>query len=113
MAIKLKSNGKYLVDVRDEQGVRIQRTFKNKSDAKAFEGDIYRNKYESLLVKNKLRESRYPIGKALDDYLHGKQTVGNVSDDGTVKVQGLKSGIRLFYSDKLGLVIEGKAGKED
>ena len=52
MAIKQKKNGKHLVDIRDEYGTRIQRTFKSKSDAKTFEGDIYRKKYEILLVKN-------------------------------------------------------------
>lgn len=50
---------------------------------------------------------------AFADYLHGVQTVGIVSDDGTVEVQGLKSGIKLFYSNEMGLVIEGKSGKED
>ena len=69
MAIKQKPNKKYIVDVRDENGVRIQRTFDTKADAKAFEGEIYRRKYEVLLVKSKLRESRYPIEVALDDYL--------------------------------------------
>lgn len=46
------------------------------------------------------------------DYLYGKQTVGKVNDDGTVDVQGLKSGINLFYSNEMGLVIEGKSRKE-
>lgn len=47
------------------------------------------------------------------DYLYGRQTVGKVNDDGTVEVQGLKNGIKLFYSNKMGLVIEGKSGKEE
>ena len=47
------------------------------------------------------------------DYLYGKQTVGKVNTDGTVEVQGLKSGIKLFYSNKMGLVIKGKSGKEE
>jgi len=72
MAIKPKPNGRYLVDIRDQYGVRIQRTFNTKSDAKAFEGDIYREKYESLLIKNKLRESQYKISQALQDYLASK-----------------------------------------
>lgn len=72
MAIKQKKNGKHLVDIRDEYGTRIQRTFKSKSDAKAFEGDIYRKKYEILLVKNKLRESRYPTDRALEDFISTK-----------------------------------------
>ncbi|HCY75037.1 MAG TPA: hypothetical protein DHV28_03890 [Ignavibacteriales bacterium] len=72
MAIKQKKNGKHLVDIRDEYGTRIQRTFKSKSDAKTFEGDIYRKKYEILLVKNKLRESRYPTDRALEDFISTK-----------------------------------------
>lgn len=50
---------------------------------------------------------------AFEDYLHGRQTVGIVGDDGTVGVHGLKEGIKLSYSNKMGLVIEGKSGKED
>jgi site-specific recombinase XerD len=72
MAIKQKKNGKYLVDVRDEYGTRIQRTFNTKTDARAFEGDVYKKKYELLLVKNKLRDSRYNIDQALDDFLATK-----------------------------------------
>jgi len=40
------------------------------------------------------------------DYLFGKQTVGIVTENGMVNVKGLKNGIRFFYSDELGLVIE-------
>jgi CRISPR-associated endonuclease/helicase Cas3 len=40
------------------------------------------------------------------DYLYGKQSIGIVVENGTVEVKGLKSSTRLFYSDKLGLVIE-------
>ena len=72
MAIKQKKNGKYIVDVRDEYGTRIQRTFKTKTDARAFVGDLYKKKYELLLVKNKLREPRYLIERSLDDFLSTK-----------------------------------------
>ncbi|MDA8241004.1 MAG: CRISPR-associated helicase Cas3' [Nitrospiraceae bacterium] len=47
------------------------------------------------------------------DYLHGRQTMGIISDDGAVEVLGLKGGISLFYSDEVGLAINGKSGKED
>jgi CRISPR-associated endonuclease/helicase Cas3 len=43
---------------------------------------------------------------AFVDYLHGKQSIGIVAEDGAVAVQGLKKGTRLLYSDDLGLVIE-------
>lgn len=79
MAIKLKKNGCFLVDVRDENRTRIQRTFKTRSDAKAFEGQIYRRKYEALLVKNKLRKVRYPIEKALEDFLATKSELRSSS----------------------------------
>jgi CRISPR-associated endonuclease/helicase Cas3 len=46
------------------------------------------------------------------DYLYGKQTICIVNDDGTIDVLGLKSGIKLFYSNEMGLVIEGKSRKE-
>lgn len=68
MGIKPKKNRKYLVDVRNEFGERIQRTFKTKADAKAFERDLDRRKYEQLLIKSKLRKSRYPIEQASDDF---------------------------------------------
>lgn len=40
------------------------------------------------------------------DYIYGKQSVGIISDSGAMEVKGLQSGIQLFYSDELGLVIE-------
>jgi len=79
MAVKQKKNGKYLVDVRDEYGTRIQRTFNTRTDARAFEGDLYKQKYERLLVKNKLRESRYKIDQALDDFLLTKSELRKTS----------------------------------
>jgi len=48
---------------------------------------------------------------AFADYLYGSQTIGIV-DDGMVKVDGLKNGMRLFYSDENGLEIEKLDTKE-
>jgi len=79
MAIKQKKNGKYLVDVRDEYGTRIQRTFNTRTDARAFEGDLYKKKYELLLVKSSLRETRYPFEQALDDFLLAKSELRKTS----------------------------------
>jgi len=39
-------------------------------------------------------------------YLYGKQSVGLVGRSGKVEVKGLKSEIRLFYSNEFGLIIE-------
>ncbi|MCG2725565.1 MAG: CRISPR-associated helicase Cas3' [Elusimicrobia bacterium] len=48
---------------------------------------------------------------AFADYLYGKQTIGIV-EDGIVKVEGLKNGTRLFYSNENGLEIEKLDAKE-
>lgn len=50
---------------------------------------------------------------SIKDYLYGEQTLGIVSENGAVEVKGLKEDIRLFYSDKLGLVIEKSQRKEE
>jgi CRISPR-associated endonuclease/helicase Cas3 len=46
------------------------------------------------------------------DYLHGKQSVGIVAKSEAIQVKGLKNGIRLLYSDELGLVVEKSSAKE-
>lgn len=43
---------------------------------------------------------------ALNKYLYEQHTVGNVADDGSVTAKGLNDGIKLSYSDELGLVVE-------
>lgn len=40
------------------------------------------------------------------EYLFGRQCAGIVNEDGTVSVNGLKGKYRLFYSPKMGLVID-------
>ncbi|MFH1963240.1 MAG: CRISPR-associated helicase Cas3' [bacterium] len=45
--------------------------------------------------------------------LYGRQSVGIIAESGAVKVNGLKNGTQLFYSDELGLVIEKTAAKEE
>jgi len=71
----------------------------------------YRLAFAQAIHKNIVRvPSRYfdhvsPL-PAFSDYLYGGQTAGTVSENGTgtVNVKGLKDGIRLIYSDELGLV---------
>lgn len=72
MAIKQKNSGKYLVDIRDEFGKRIERTFKTKAEAKAYESSINKVKYENMLIDNGLKEQRRSIYHALDVYQNSK-----------------------------------------
>lgn len=75
MAIKNKSKSKikYLVDLRDETGKRIQRTFNTLAEAKAFESLNTSKKYQQKLINNKLLQPKYPIEQALDEFLMIKE----------------------------------------
>jgi len=53
------------------------------------------------------------LSPAFSDYLKGRQSVGIVAENGMVEVKGLKNGIRFFYSDELGLVIERSSNEEE
>ncbi|TWJ18393.1 CRISPR-associated endonuclease/helicase Cas3 [Geobacter argillaceus] len=46
------------------------------------------------------------------EYIYESHCVGIVGDDGRVAAKGLKDGIRLFYSDEMGLFVEKTSGKE-
>lgn len=61
--------------------------------------------------KNSLKSKNRP--DHVEHYIHGEQSVGIVAESGAVKVNGLKNGIRVFYSDELGLVIENTSTKEE
>jgi CRISPR-associated endonuclease/helicase Cas3 len=49
---------------------------------------------------------------AFAEYIYESQCVGIVGNGGLVSVKGLKEGIRLFFSDEMGLLIEQTSGKE-
>ncbi len=68
MAIKPKGNGKYLVDIRDVFGNRIERTYNSKTEAKAFEASIIKAKYENKLITNGLQKKRFLIQDELIDF---------------------------------------------
>jgi CRISPR-associated endonuclease/helicase Cas3 len=73
--------------------------------------DTFRLNTAQAIHKNLVRVPQYCFDNtqpspAFVDYLFGAQAVGIVADGGIVKVNDLKSGIRLVYSDELGLVIE-------
>ena len=80
-------------------------------------GDTFRLTTAQAIHRNLVRVPDYCFERvepysAFDDYLFGAQSVGIVADDNIVKVKGLKDGIRFYYSNDLGLVVE-KAGKEE
>ena len=63
-----KTNGKYLVDARDANGIRIQRTFRTLTEAKVFEATLTTQKYNRRLVNNGMMEPRYSFPGAIEDY---------------------------------------------
>ncbi len=74
-------------------------------------GDRYRLATAQAIHKNLVKVPDYCFdflepSSAFADYLREKQCAGIVAENGAVEVNGLKEGIRLFYSDDLGLVIE-------
>ena len=73
--------------------------------------DLYRLATAQAIHKNLVKVPKYCFDSieqcsAFAEYLYGEQSIGIVVESGEVKVKGLKKGIRLFYSDELGLVIE-------
>ena len=57
-----------------------------------------------------LRAKEHP---GIARYLRGAQRVGVVAHDGTVKIEGLQSGVRLCWSSELGIIIENTSDKEE
>lgn len=49
----------------------------------------------------------------LDQYIYENHCVGIVEDDESVTAAGIKEGVRLSYSDQMGLFIEKRSEKED
>ncbi len=81
-------------------------------------GDKFRLPTAQAIHRNLVRVPEYCFERvepspAFDDYLFGAQSVGIVADDNIVKVKGLKDGIRFYYSNDLGLVVEKAEGKEE
>jgi integrase/recombinase XerD len=68
MGIKLKPNGGYLVDIRDEFNTRKEKTFKTKAEAKAYEATIEKKKYDNKLIASNLQSKRYILEKELEHF---------------------------------------------
>ncbi|MEO8231493.1 MAG: tyrosine-type recombinase/integrase [Ignavibacteriota bacterium] len=75
MSIIKKPNGKYIVDIVNEHGKRVQRTFNKKSEADAYEASIKRNKYDTKLVHNKLIKARHLLEESIEEYRRSKQNL--------------------------------------
>jgi CRISPR-associated endonuclease/helicase Cas3 len=81
-------------------------------------GADYRLGVALAIHRNLVRVPRHlfdcvEICPAFSPYLYGEQSVGIVADNETVDVKGLKSGVRLSYSDEIGLSIEKISGEEE
>lgn len=73
--------------------------------------DIYRLATAQAIHKNLVKVPKYCFDRiepcpSFAEYLYGEQSIGIVGESGEVSVKGLNKGMRLFYSDELGLVIE-------
>ena len=79
MAIKQTATGNYQVNVRDLNGTRIKRTFRTKREAEAFASSINLQKYENQLVRNGVKQARYPFEQAADDFLMTKSDLRETS----------------------------------
>ncbi|MCE1187641.1 MAG: tyrosine-type recombinase/integrase [Ignavibacteria bacterium] len=93
MAIKPTSNGKYVVDVRDEYGVRLVRRFNTKTEARAFEAMHTQKKYENRLIKSDMKNLRYLIERELD---HFEQTKMDLRPGSIKRYKYIISQIKLF-----------------
>jgi integrase/recombinase XerD len=93
MAIRQKPNGKYIADVRDEFGVKFIRTFQTKGEAKAFEAQFTKKKYENLLIKSELKKKRYLIDDELE---HFEQTKLDLRPGSIKRYKYIINQIRLF-----------------
>ncbi len=82
-----------------------------------FGDDQYRLSTAQAIHKNLVKVPDYcfdqiEIFEAFSEYLFGSQSIGIVSEDGSIEVKGLKDGIKLNYSNEFGLVIDKSSAKE-
>lgn len=79
MAINQRPSGNYQVDLRDQNGNRIKRTFRTKKEAQAFELSHKIQKYENRLINNGVKPARYLLTQAADDFLLTKSDLRETS----------------------------------
>ncbi len=93
MSIKKESQGKYVVDMRDHNGSRISRSFKNLADAKEFEAIINREKYDKKLSNNKIIKPKQNFYNELD---HFEKTKHDLRPKSIKRYAYIINQIRLF-----------------
>lgn len=80
--------------------------------------DDYRLAVAQAIHRNLVKVPRHLFERvetchAFSTYLYGEQSIGIVAENETVDVMGLKNGIRLSYSDEIGLAIEKTSNEEE
>lgn len=80
-------------------------------------GDMFRFATAKPIHKNLVKVPLHHFERVescpeFEEYIYETQCAGIVGADGSVSVKGLKEGVRLFYSDELGLLVEKTSGKE-
>lgn len=80
-------------------------------------GDLFRFATAKAIHKNLVKVPLHHFVRVescpeFEEYIYETQCAGTVNADGSVSVRGLKEGVRLFYSDELGLLVEKTSGKE-
>lgn len=75
MAIKKLEDGRWRVDVVLPNGSRPRRIFDKRQDAIAFEATATRARYERKLVTVGLKQERYTMAQAIEDFEASKRTL--------------------------------------
>lgn len=89
---------------------KSEATFVDDSQGK-FDGDTFHFPTAQAIHKNIVKAPEYCIDRVdsksiFADYIHEKHSAGIVKENGLVEIEGLKSSIKLFYSNRVGLVME-------
>lgn len=93
--IKQKTNKKWLVNMNNEFGQRIRRTFNTKSEAKVFAAEIEGNKYKNKLSNNGMAQVRHSILSGLEDFSTTKQ---HLSESTKEKIAFVLNQFKLFLT---------------
>ena len=80
-------------------------------------GDMFRFATAKAIHKNLVKVPLHHFVRVescpeFEEYIYETQCAGIVNADGSVSVKALKEGVKLFYTDELGLLVEKTSGKE-
>jgi CRISPR-associated endonuclease/helicase Cas3 len=92
---------------------KSEATFIDDSHAK-LGGDTFHFSTAQAIHKNIVKAPEYcfdHVGSksVFAEYVHEKHSAGIVMENGSVEIEGLKSDIKLFYSERFGLIVEKAA----